>query len=325
MNEIEALFDNLERLAGDPVFDGLMADVQEMNDYLQLHPIEEGEAEEIEFDLNAKLYETHITGGSPLKVSGTVYILNDEDEGDGVPELDRETQTEYRAYDMMLLQFKILTSGGQPQIYLCADGLIQEDQEDDDEEPEETYVTYVIPMDGQTVVSYEGESKERSGAWLEFNHPEVKEELEQIVGNANSETEAVMALAGFKIEAANLSDEDLLEYTTHLRAFTKSLIEFEKYPLYVAELIGEVSVYDEGENTTIKDTITSVDETIVGLNKIDFTLSDDEQWLEPVVDARIRRGKQSELSMQIPPATFYSLISIIDERQKAIDARKGKK
>jgi hypothetical protein len=329
MDEIEALFATLERIAGDPTFDKLMDDIKEMNQYLRSDPCSENEANDIIKGLRKQLRDANMDN-APIKVTGRVYMQDLVDDYDPDKELDPEFATSFVAQDMSLEGFTILTDeDAAPQIYLRASTLIEkagDDMDEDDEDDDDLLVECVIPLKDEVSVVFEGMSAARSAAWLEIYQPEVKEELDVRLANCDFETEAVMALRDMKVPVADLNSEEISELKSHLRLYTASLVEFEKSALYVAELIGQAGIHNEATNLNEVHTIRSQDETFLAIRSIEYALNSHETQLEPLINAvLVGAKKHEEYVAYIPPNTFYSLISLREERRQAIRDRKAAK
>ena len=245
MNEHEKILSTLERSFSNPEIESILKHAIFLKEsFIGDETLTDEAIREGVRGLNARIEEAGLTA-MPVFITGNCWFPSGEtDEYGNMILEDREyravSEREVMLHEFAVSEVPVLTEDGvdtERRLYLY--GRSTERDEDGDEMPVEA----VIDLDKDMTIRFEGITPEGADAWLDY-YPEVKEDLQERLMNADTESQSIANLSDFTIDTQNIPDELVESLVLNLEVFMKKGIPLRRALPYILELVGDIEIYD---------------------------------------------------------------------------------
>ena len=260
MSELEKELGNIERIYVDPNFSMMVQTVRKLNDLLAEEPVSDEKAHELSDRVNELWRENGFSGESFYVTgymdAGGTYAPVCYEPLDSVTQFRNKRVVSKGFFVHVAMNDPFLETSDEPlvkrSILMKATTLI----EDDSGVEGMSEVGCAIDFRSAEVV-YREMTPSRAAAWLEEYHPDTKSELDSVLLNADSETEAVMALRDFTIDVSGLKNKRIYKIVQHLCHWMLGEVQFDRHYPYLAAVDGQIDIFNpvtlQRETTQVND------------------------------------------------------------------------
>ncbi len=335
MEEYERQLEQIEILLDDPMLKELIKKAKFVNEYLEEFPMSEEEAKQSINDLNNDWAASGLNS-EDMRVSGSAWAY-------GVPNsliydlsLERSAYTQFINQETKPSGFALLASTHldeegihtTQEIFLNSKALI----DDPIGNGKKSWVDFIISLNNDTFIQYEGRTPKRAEYWLDLNYPDEKADILQAIVETDDEAEALLALRTFNVPIKNLDKTAVKELKQNLEIFVKDILNLGPHVPYCFQTCGTIKVQarnEKGNLKYVKMEALTPDQAFISVGKegVLFEKTSDGEALEPVLFGAIIAANRKDLILcKIPFKEFDDFVStwtVVEEYNKEL-RRKNK-